>query len=345
MGNKLFDYVIGNPPYQEDVKNSGDRANPVYNKFMDAAYGVADCVELIHPARFLFNAGQTPKAWNKKMLSDTHFKVLKYEPDASKVFPNTDIKGGVAVTLYDERKDFGEIGTFIANPELNSIDKKVTAVTNVYLDSIVSSRGMYRFTEKFYLDYPNAGENVGSGTGNMIVSNIFEKLNEIFQRSPLEDDVPQVAIVGRIKNSREKRYIKAEYVVQNEFLPQYNMMVAKSSGTGRFGEAFGDPFVLAPNEGATDTYISIGHFESEAEANTLVKYLHTKFFRTMLGVNKVTQDNPKSVWRSIPLQDFTPSSDIDWSKSIHEIDLQLYRKYGLDEKEIEFIETHVKEMA
>ena len=47
----------------------------------------------------------------------------------------------------------------------------------------------------------------------------------------------------------------------------------------------------------------------------------------------------------IPLQDFTPASDIDWSKSIHEIDLQLYRKYGLDEKEIAFIESHVKEMA
>lgn len=40
-----------------------------------------------------------------------------------------------------------------------------------------------------------------------------------------------------------------------------------------------------------------------------------------------------------------PHSDIDWSKSVHEIDLQLYRKYGLDEKEIAFIESHVKEMA
>lgn len=65
----------------------------------------------------------------------------------------------------------------------------------------------------------------------------------------------------------------------------------------------------------------------------------------MLGILKITQHNPAPKWKYVPLQDFTPNSDIDWSKSIHEIDLQLYQKYGLDEKEIAFIESHVKEMA
>ena len=65
----------------------------------------------------------------------------------------------------------------------------------------------------------------------------------------------------------------------------------------------------------------------------------------MLGTLKVTQDNPKSTWKNVPLQDFTNKSDIDWSKSIVEIDKQLYAKYGLDKKEIEFIETHVKAMS
>ena len=67
--------------------------------------------------------------------------------------------------------------------------------------------------------------------------------------------------------------------------------------------------------------------------------------RSLLYVLKVTQDNLPAVWRYIPKQDFTPASDIDWSKSIPEIDQQLYAKYGLDEKEIQFIETHVKEMV
>lgn len=59
---------------------------------------------------------------------------------------------------------------------------------------------------------------------------------------------------------------------------------------------------------------------------------------------KVTQDNDRGVWKLIPLQDFTSSSDIDWSKSVHEIDEQLYDKYGLTKDERDFIETHVKEM-
>jgi len=126
MGKKLFDYVIGNPPYQEEFSSDGNKtyAAPVYNNFMDAVDDVAEHVELIHPARFLFNAGSTPKAWNKKMLEDPHFKVLKYEEDATKVFPNTDIKGGVAVTYRDSTKEFGAIKVFTKYDELNSVLKE-----------------------------------------------------------------------------------------------------------------------------------------------------------------------------------------------------------------------------
>lgn len=58
----------------------------------------------------------------------------------------------------------------------------------------------------------------------------------------------------------------------------------------------------------------------------------------------MTQDNKKAIWSKIPIQDFTSNSDIDWSKSIPEIDQQLYKKYNLNEVEINFIETKVKEM-
>ena len=121
-------------------------------------------------------------------------------------------------------------------------------------------------------------------------------------------------------------------------------MLPEANGTGRFGETISSPLVALPREGATDTFISIGKFDSKDEAEALLRYIKTKFARAMLGVNKVTQHNPKSVWKMIPMQDFTSSSDIDWSKSVKEIDRQLYAKYGLDENEINFIESHVKEM-
>lgn len=65
----------------------------------------------------------------------------------------------------------------------------------------------------------------------------------------------------------------------------------------------------------------------------------------MLGTIKVTQDNSKELWANVPMQDFTPDSDIDWSKSIPEIDAQLYAKYGLSEEEIAFIESMIKPMC
>ena len=52
MGKKLFDYVIGNPPYQEDRRGESNTALPVYHNFMEAVYEVGTVVELITPARF-----------------------------------------------------------------------------------------------------------------------------------------------------------------------------------------------------------------------------------------------------------------------------------------------------
>ena len=75
-----------------------------------------------------------------------------------------------------------------------------------------------------------------------------------------------------------------------------------------------------------------------------MNYLKTKFVRTMLGLLKITQDNDREAWKFVPLQNFTSNSDIDWNTSIPNIDRQLYKKYGFSPEEIEFIETHVKEM-
>jgi len=343
--NMKFDFIIGNPPYQSDVESKGDRANPLYDKFMDNCYEIADTVELIHPARFLFNAGQTSKTWNKKMLSDKHFKVLYYEPKSGRVFPNTDIKGGVAISYRDANSDFGAIGTFTAFDELNSIIKKVRAVEGEkpYLDSLVSSRGLYRFSKEFYDNYPEARKLVGEGSGNMIVSNAFDKLPDAFTEHP-NSDAAYLKIIGRTRNDRTWRYIKREYVMENDYIDTFNIIVPEANGTGAIGEVLSTPLIGEPLIGATDTFISIGMFNAAVEAEAAFKYIKSKFARAMLGVNKVTQHNPKSVWRDVPLQDFAKISDIDWSQSISDIDKQLYQKYNLNQTEIDFIESHVKEM-
>lgn len=116
-------------------------------------------------------------------------------------------------------------------------------------------------------------------------------------------------------------------------------MIPKANGSGAIGEGISTPLV-----GFTETFISIGETNSRSEAEATLKYVKTKFARTMLGILKITQDNTKSVWKYVPLQNFTENSDIDWSKSISDIDQQLYKKYGLSDEEIAFIEEKVQEM-
>ena len=76
-----------------------------------------------------------------------------------------------------------------------------------------------------------------------------------------------------------------------------------------------------------------------------LKYIKCKFTRALLGIKKTTQNNKsKETWSMIPMQNFSEASDIDWDKSIHEIDLQLYKKYKLNDEEIQFIESKIQSM-
>ena len=342
-----FDVVIGNPPYQDrTIGENRTYQPPVYHLFLDEAYKLSDKVMMIHPARFLFNAGSTPKEWNQKMLHDKHFSIVMYEADCSKIFPNTEIKGGIVISYHDNTKDFGEIDVFTIYPELNALMKKVVNRSDFSsISEIISGRSMYRFTKKMHDEVPNAAQKLSKGHENDLTSNVFEKLPDVMTESLYDDIREHYRILGRINNERAYRFVKKEYIVDNKYIPKYKLFMPQSSGNGGLGETMAPSVVGLPGEATTDTFLSVGLFDTEIEAENLYKYIKCKFTRALLSILKITQANTSQKWLKVPLQDFTPASDIDWSKSIHEIDLQLYKKYGLSDEEINFIETHVKEMA
>lgn len=334
-----FDAVVGNPPYQEET--DATRKPPIYNYFYDMAFELAPIATLVTPARFLFDAGQTSKEWNRKMLSDEHFKVIRYFENSKDVFDTVDIKGGVAITYHDSNTNFGAIDIFTAYSELNEIISKVKHMREPTMDTIISARGTYRTTNIFNADYPDAIERLGKGTGNMLVSNFFEKVPEAIAN---ETNEPCLRILCRVGGKRSICNILKKYIQPNKFIDKYNVASPEANSNGRFGERLTVGELLSPEEGATDTFISLGAFDTKFEALALQKYMKTKFFRALLGVKKVTQHCPPMVWEMIPCQEFSENSDIDWSKSIHEIDLLLYKKYGLSDEEIAFIESKVKPM-
>lgn len=338
--NMKFTAVIGNPPYQIQTKDTSD--NPIYHLFIDEAHKLAGKAALIHPARFLFNAGKTPKEWNRKMLNQKHLKVIFFEQLSSKVFPNTDIKGGIAVTYYDENKDFGKIGSFTSRVELNSILSKVESSRNFEpISNIIILQNKFNLLN-LYKDYPEFKNVIGSGgKERRLTSPIFEQLNIFSEQSKRKSDV---RIFGLIKNKRTYKWIDSTYLEKHLNTDKYKVLVPKANGTGALGETLSTPVICEPGTGFTFSFISFGAFESKIQAESVLKFIKTKFARTLLGVLKITQDNLPRTWSKVPLQDFTNKSDIDWSKSVAEIDKQLYKKYKLDKSEIDFIESHVKEM-
>ena len=339
-GQMKFDVVIGNPPYQEQTEGTSDK--PIYNYMMDGAEEVSDRVCLITPARFLFNAGKTPKEWNRKKLNDPHFKVLYYEQDSSKVFPNTDIKGGVAITYTDKEKEFGAIGTFIVFPELSNIFHKVVSYSGFApIISIIYLQNKFDL-EKLYADFPEYSRIIGSqGREKRLTTSIFTQLPLFSSDKKNEMDI---RVIGLINNNRESKFMPKKYLDEHENLEKYKVILPKANGTGAIGEVLSTPLIGEPLIGYTQSFISFGSFEEISEAENCMKYIKTKFARALLGTLKITQDNNKETWANVPLQDFTVDSDIDWSQSIEDIDRQLYRKYGLSQEEIEFIESKVRAM-
>lgn len=362
MGKKLFDFCIGNPPYQ-DSTSTNNRQSAVYPFFYDSAEKIANRYILISPARFLFSTGLTQKEWNQKMLMDTHLKVEDYISDSSDVFPNTDIKGGVAIIYRDKNKKFGAIEEFIPDEHLRTIVKHFKKDIEHSLSSIIyGGRSDLKFNKLFLNDYPNSKQDrlyaiqkkhskvieLSPNEEYELKSSTMEVLSYVFNDDASSNNANVYRILGLVEGKRVIKTIPEKYMTprySNNNIMKYKVMVPESNGSGEFGEVLSSPLVAVPRMSATPTFISIGCFNTEIEANNLLKYIKTKLVRTLLGVLKKTQHNAAPNWSYVPLQDFTSSSDIDWSQSIYDIDQQLYKKYGLSQEEIDFIEKNVKEMV
>ncbi|TBH72757.1 Eco57I restriction-modification methylase domain-containing protein [Aquirufa antheringensis] len=357
-----FDSVVGNPPYQDSI-DGYNRQEPIYQYFYDSAESIGEKYCLISPARFLFNAGLTKKEWNLKMLNHVNLSVVYYNPNSNELFPNTDIKGGVAAILFDRNKIFGGIKKFIPNDNLKKIashfeDNQVDNLPSL----IFGGRSDLKFNAEFIKVYPNSIADrlrqiqqkhpevieLGPNEEHELKSSTLEVLPNVFKNEKPSNPSEFYRILGLVNGKRawrwiEKKYMQPRYPNDNN-IENWKVFIPESNGSGSFGEALSAPVIGAPLDTSTPTFISIGNFDKEEEAHNASNYIKTKLVRSLLGILKITQHNPKSNWSYIPIQDFSNNSDIDWSKTISAIDQQLYKKYHLSVEEIAFIEENVQPM-
>ncbi len=346
-----FDVVIGNPPYQEMNENN-KMSRSVYPDFVMSAKQIGKIASLVMPARWMSGENgpyRETQGFIDKMLEGDHIKSFTLYPNSADLFNNVDIKGGVCHFVWNKNHLDDEVNyTLCENGNMRNAKISFRVADNIII----------RFPELIYIlkksrNLFNSSMNtlVSSWIPFGFISDLFVKNNEGVSRiSENKESENDYLVHGLLKGKRVIRFIPNNELKKNiDGALAYKVFLPRANGSGTFGEVFSTPMIGTPMIGTpmmicTDTFLQVGEFNNILEAENLLKYVKTKYFRTMVGIKKTAVFNYKDCFEFVPIQDFTNNSDIDWSKSIHEIDLQLYKKYGLDGNEINFIETHVKDM-
>ncbi|HRN23123.1 MAG TPA: Eco57I restriction-modification methylase domain-containing protein [Akkermansia muciniphila] len=340
-----FDFVIGNPPYQEMSKNN-KMTRSIYPDFVRSSQAIGQIVSLVMPARWMSGENgpyRETQHFIDEMLKGDHLQSFHLYPNSSDLFPNVDIKGGVCFFVWNRAYSCDRVNYTITEngaykkvltsfriaenviirfPELISILEKTKAISTIYLNTWVSSRNPFGF-----------------------ISDLFTKNKEGVSRISEEKQQDDYLVHGLLKNKRVIRYIPNSALKKNIHIAHsYKVFLPRANGSGVFGEVFSTPMIGTPMMICTETFLQIGVFDNCTEAENLLKYVKTKYFRTMVGIKKTAVFNYKECFTFVPLQDFTAASDIDWSRSVAEIDRQLYAKYGLSAEEVAFIEEKIKPM-
>lgn len=341
-----FDFVIGNPPYQEnDGGGTGDSAKPVYQLFINEAKKISnDSFSFIVPSRWM-KGGKGLNDFRHEMINDTHIKCITDYENAFECFPGVHIDGGVCYFIWN--KSYKGMVDYKYKPNNEDFIYSKRYLKTNYSNTVI--RDYRQSTIIMKSSTSNRFSNIVSyrnpyGLSADLFNNI-DKYNDLnICRIKKRNYIKIYGVEG--KKGGAKRVVgfidKNKIVKNNENIKKYKLFFSKAYMTT---STIPPEIILGnPLSACTETFLEIGPFNSSLENNNCLNYIKSKYFRALLFYNRHSLNISKESFLLIPLQDFTNDSDIDWTKSIHEIDLQLYKKYGLNQEEIEFIESHVKEM-
>lgn len=346
-----FDVIISNVPYQLSDGGAQASAKPIYHLFVEQAKKLEPrYMSMIIPSRWM-TGGKGLDKFRHNMIHDKQISILHDYADSKECFTGVDIKGGVCYFLWEKGSNKpcdcyrhttdgishsqrylveNDDDIFIRQTELVGIKNKVQKLKENTFDTIVSARKPYGLEAETMVNAKKFG-------------------------LPPFSDKPMTRgykVLGLMENKRRGwKYIPHNYPIpkKNPALDKYKVFIAEAYGCGEIGEVpstpvLSTPVLSTPGELCTETFLEIGPFNTKNEAANVIKYIHTKFFRALVGIQKQTQHTTAKVYRFVPLLDFTKKSDINWDLSVEKIDKYLYKKYKLDNDEIVFIENNIQSM-
>ena len=320
-----FDVIIGNPPYQLSDASDSASATPIYQKFIEQAIALEPrLLTMVTPSRW-FVGGKGLDDFRRKMLADRRLRTIVDYVVEKDAFPNININGGVNYFLWDisyngeceittvERggvvgqpvlRSLGEFDVFVRRNLAVSILRKIMSRTESTFDINISSRKPFGLPTNFFgADICTKERNIKLHSSGKTT---WVSLSEI--PAKLEWVNMWKVLIGRATDGNEI----------------YPLPIWDKRG----------PFVAGPGEACTETYLVASICHSEVQAKRIVRYMKTSFFRFLVSLRKITQDNKSDIFAFVPYLEM----DYDWS------DENLYAKYGVTPAEADFIDSIIRKV-
>ena len=318
-----FDVIIGNPPYQLSDGGFGISATPIYDKFIIQAKKLKPrYLTMIIPARW-YAGGKGLDNFRNEMLHDCSIRRIDDFPEASDCFSGVQIKGGVCYFLWD--RDYKGDCEIITHRRNSIGESRTRPLLEAGCDTFI------RFNEAVDILHKVIAFKEES-MATMVSSRQPFGLSTTFHG----DKEYQSGFVKIYENAGVS-FVDPKQINKNiDDINKWKVFIPRAgSGSDVFPHPIlGKPFVGEPGTASSETYIYIGPFSTKEECENVISYVHTKFMRFMAMLKKVTQSTTRSIYTLIPKQDFSKP----WT------DEELYAKYGLTDKEIDFIVSMIKPM-
>ena len=329
-----FDAVVGNPPYQLSGGSGGTNDAPIYQYFVSSAQKLqADYTSLIIPSRWFSGGRENLLAeFRHDMLADGGIKKMFVFSDSHDIFPSVEIKGGLCYYLSQDGYSGECEYTLVKNGTPTTIMRNLND-----FDVLIREPLLANIVKKVMADNPRTVSEIISGdTPFGIPTNPKEsKKNPIAVYATSSDE--HNTKLFHIENTKRKtEYVSRIAIKKNaDAIDAEKVFIPKGYGAG---EAFPHQILGIPEYGGSNSVCSQSYlyaaFDSKNEAENFISYLKTKFFRALVLAVKISQDAMSKTYRFVPMQDFTKP----WT------DAELYKKYGLTDEEIAFIESMIKPM-
>ena len=348
-----FGAIVGNPPYNEivekDVKNS-TASKQLFPAFIELSVQLqARYVSLITPSRWFVGgeqAGYFPKL-RSFLKTNNHISKLVHYPNHNDVFKDVNITGGISYFLYDSKYDGNKNQTEFVIVSNGHSSSEQRPLFEDGVDIVFANGQHYTIMKKVtsHKDFVPFNSIIGEWNSFGIVGKKSVLL-------PISSDKEFENSIRLQCAYEENRYVSSDKITKNmDIVNSWKVFTSKGNGgagtlyDGKTVNIIGKSYLAEPNSACTDSLIPVGKFVSKEEAESVLKYMKTKFLRFMVGILKVSQNIYQNVYKLVPMQNFNKTSDIDWKLSVSEIDEQLYRKYGFNNEEITLIENIIKPMV